>query len=171
MALLVVGLLLGWGLANIRPAPIQAGGGDRSGDSIVATGPVLIRYDEGSKVQIPLEAIYLLDYKAGRLLGTIPSLHGTVGSSHYLGAFAERDLVADFKVDLENGPRPHFLMTTGALGTYSAGWAPLYVFETTTSQLVIYRIVQQTIGTMASTRLELVEKRSLAKGEPAQPGR
>src|SRR5208337_4675682 len=30
VALLVVGLLLGWGLANIRPAQIQAGGGDRS---------------------------------------------------------------------------------------------------------------------------------------------
>ena len=172
VALLVVGLLLGWGLANIRPTQIRAGGGDRSGDSIVVTGPVLIRYDEGSKVQIPLEAIYLLDYKSGRLLGTVPSLHGTVGSSRYFGAFAERDLVADFKVDLDNGLRPHFLMTTGALGSYSAGWAPLYVFETTTSQLVIYRILQQTVGTTASTRLELVEKRSLAKGErPAQTGR
>ena len=30
------------------------------------------------------------------------------------------------------GPRPHFLMTTGALGQYSEGWAPLFVFETTT---------------------------------------
>ncbi len=164
---LVVGLLMGWGLATIRPAQVRAGGGDRSGDSIVATGPVLIRYDEGSKVQIPLEAIYLLDYKSGRLLGTVPSLHGTVGTSRYLGPFAERDLVADFKVDLDNGPRPHFVMTTGALGAYSAGWAPLYVFETTTSQLVIYRILQQTVGTTASTRLELVEKRSLAKGETA----
>ncbi len=169
MALLALGLLLGWGLANLRPGRIQAGGGDRSGDSIVATGPVMIRYVEGSKVQIPLEAIYLLDYKAGRLLGTVPSLHQTGGISRYLGAFAERDLVADFKVDLDNGPRPHFLMTTGALGTYSAGWAPLYVYETTTSQLVIYRIVQQTVGTMASTRLELVEKRSLAKGEAPAP--
>ena len=108
VALLVVGMLMGWGLANIRPAQIRAGGGDRSGESIVVTGPVLIRYDEGSKVQIPLEAIYLLDYKAGRLLGTVPSLHGTVGSSRYLGAFAERDLVADFKLDLENGPTTAF---------------------------------------------------------------
>ena len=81
VALLTLGLLLGWGLANIRPGQIRAGGGDRSGDSIVVTGPVLIRYDEGSKVQIPLEAIYLLDYRAGRLLGTVPSLQGTVGGS------------------------------------------------------------------------------------------
>lgn len=163
MALLVLGLLLGWGLANIRPAQIRAGGGDRSGESIVATGPILIRYDEGNKVQIPLEALYLLDYKGGRLLGTVPSLHGTVGTSRYIGAFAERDLVADFKLDLDNGPRPHFLMTTGSLGSYSAGWAPLYVFETTTNQLAIYRIHQQTVGTTASARLELIELRSLAK--------
>ena len=118
VALLAVGLLAGWGLASIRPAQLLAGGGDRSGDSIVTTGPVLIRYDEGSKVQIPLEAIYLLDYKGGRLLGTVPSLHGTVGTSRYLGAFAERDLVADFKLNLDQGPRPHFLMTTGSLGSY-----------------------------------------------------
>jgi hypothetical protein len=162
---LIAGLMIGWAMANLRPAEIRAGGGDRAGDSIVATGPILIRYDEGSKVQIPLEALYLLDYKAGRLLGTVPSLHGTVGSSRYLGAFAERDLVADFKLDLDRGPRPRFLMTTGALGSYSGGWAPLYVFETTTSQLAIYRILQQTIGTTAQTKFELVEKRSLAQGE------
>ena len=169
VALLAVGLLAGWGLANIRPAQLLAGGGDRSGDSIVTTGPVLIRYDEGSKVQIPLEAIYLLDYKGGRLLGTVPSLLGTVGTSRYSGAFAERDLVADFKLNLDQGPRPHFLMTTGALGSYSAGWAPLYVYETTTSQLAIYRIVQQTVGTAATTRLELVETRSLAKNDGTGP--
>ena len=60
-------------------------------------------------------------------------------------------------------------MTTGGLGAYSAGWAPLYVFETATSQLIIYRILQQTIGTTASTRLELVERRSLAKDEGTSP--
>ena len=70
---------------SVPPPGSLAGGGDRSGDSIVTTGPVLIRYDEGSKVQIPLEAIYLLDYKGGRLLGTVPSLRGTVGTSRYFG--------------------------------------------------------------------------------------
>jgi hypothetical protein len=166
--LLVLGLLLGWGLATIRPAQLQAGGGDRSGESIVATGPVMIRYDEGNKVQVPLEALYFLDYKGGRLMGTIPSLHQTVGSSRYINAFAERDLVADFKLDLDNGPRPHFLMTTGALGIYGAGWSPLYVFETTSNQLAVYRIHQQSVGTSSSARFELMEMRSLAlHGEQA----
>jgi hypothetical protein len=165
MLVFLLGLFLGWGLASLRPLPIHAGGGDRSGESIVTAGPILIRYDEGNKVQIPLEALYLLDYKGGRLLGTVPSLQGMGTSSRYLGAFAERDLVADFKLDLDHGPRPHFLMTTGALGSYSAGWAPLYVFETTTNQVAMYRIMQQTVGTTPRTWLELIELRSLAKGE------
>jgi hypothetical protein len=59
----------------------------------------------------------------------------------------ERDLVADFKIDLENGPKPRFLMTTGSLGSYSDGWAPLYVFESTTNRLAIYRVQQLSVGT------------------------
>jgi hypothetical protein len=170
LTLLVLGLLLGWCLASLRPSPIRASGGDRSGESIVATGPILVQYDQGNKVQIPLEALYLLDYKGGRLIGTVPSFHQTGSSSRYLGAFAERDLATDFKLDLDTGARPHFLMTTGALGTYSSGWAPLYVYETTTNQLGVYRIHQQSVGTKASTKLDLIELRSLAKGEssPAQ---
>jgi hypothetical protein len=164
VVMLIVGLVLGWALATLRPATVRAGGGgDRSGESIVATGPVMLRYDEGSKVQVPLDALYYLDYRGGRLLGTVPSLHSTVGSAHYIGAFAERNLVSDFKIDLDSGARPHFLMTTGALGTYNQGWAPLYVFETTTNQVAMYRIHQQTVGTTATARLELLELRSLAR--------
>jgi hypothetical protein len=161
--ILCLGLSLGWGLTHIRPAPLRAAGGDRSGESIVTTGPVTVKYDEGSKVQIPLEALYLLDYKGGRLMGTVPSIHQTVGATRTLGTFAERDLVADFKLDLDNGPKPHFLMTTGSLGNYSAGWAPLYVYETATNQLAVYRIIQQSVGTSSRARFELLELRSLAQ--------
>jgi hypothetical protein len=169
--LLVLGLFLGWGLASFRPAPIRASSGDRSGESIVTTGPILIRYDEGNKVQIPLEALYILDYKAGRLLGTVPALHTTVKSSNYLGRIAERDLVADFKIDLDNGPKPHFLMTTGSLGAYNGGWAPLYVYETSTNQIAVYRILQQTVGTKDNTSLELLEVRALARSSEPAPRR
>jgi len=169
--LLVLGLILGWCLASFRPAPLIAAGGDRSGESIVATGPVLIRYDEGSKVQIPLEALYILDYKSGKLVGTIPSMQQSTKGSKYIGALAERDLAADFKLDLDNGPRPRFLMTTGALGIYSGGWAPLYVLETSTNQVAIYRIVQQTVGIKANARFELLELKSLAQAPAGQqPG-
>lgn len=164
--LLTVGLFLGWAMASIRPAPLVAGGGDRSGESIVVTGPIMIRYDEGSKVQIPLEALYILDYKAGKLVGTVPSMQQTTKGSRYLGTLAERDLAPDFKLDLDTGPRPKFLMTTGSLGAYSGGWAPLYVIETTTNQVGVYRIVQQTVGTRSATRFELLEMRSLAATPP-----
>ena len=59
--------------------------------------------------------------------------------------FSERDL--DRRLQARSGYRasPHFLMTTGSLGPDNAGWAPLYVFETTTSQLGVYRMqIQQT---------------------------
>ena len=118
---LLMGMALGWALSSLRPAPLRAGAGDRSGESIVATGPVLVRYDEGAKAPIPLDAVYFLDYKGGRLLATIPTYQQSTSSTHIIDTFVERDLVADFKLDLDTGPRPRFLMTTGSLGPYSVG--------------------------------------------------
>ncbi len=132
---LFFGVFVGWGLASFRPVPLQASAGDRSGESIVATGPVLVRYDEAAKGPVALDAVYFLDYKGGRLLATVPSFRQTTTSTRLIEPFSERDLVADFKLDLDAGPRPRFLMTTGSIGPDNAGWAPLYVFETTTSQV------------------------------------
>jgi hypothetical protein len=167
---LVVGVVLGWALAGLRTAPLLAGAGDRSGESIVATGPVLVRYDEGAKAPIPYDAIYLLDYKAGRLLATIPTFRQTTKSTEIIDKFVERDLVADFKLEPETGRPPHFLMTTGSLGPYTSGWAPLYVFETTTNQVGIYRIqLQQSTAKASRPRFELVELRSYAKANAPDP--
>ena len=110
----VAGILLGWILAATRPAVLHASAGDRSGESIVTTGPVLVRYDEMTKSAIPLDAVYFLDYKGARLLATIPSYRQTGRTTHLLHGFAERDLVADFKLDLDPGADPQFLMTTGS---------------------------------------------------------
>jgi hypothetical protein len=162
-----VGILLGWLMAAPRSAVVlHAGAVDRSGESIIATGTVLLRYDEMTKSAVPLDAVYFLDYKGGRLLATIPSYQQTGRTTHLLHGFAERDLVADFKLDLDGGARPRFLMTTGALGQYSSGWAPLYLFETTTNQVAVYRMnTSVTTGTTTQSRLELVELQSYAKGE------
>jgi len=161
---LLTGVVLGWLLASFRPVPARAGAGDRSGESILATGPVLVRFDEGAKAAIPLDALYFLDYKGGRLMATVPAFRQTGAVPHLIDTFAERDLAADFQLKLDTGPRPHFLMTTGSLGAYSAGWAPLYVFETTTSQLGIYRMqTSQTAGTISRPRFDLVELRSYAR--------
>jgi hypothetical protein len=171
LLVLLLGAALGWVLSGFRPTPLLAGAGDRAGEAIVATGPVIVRYDEGAKSSIPLDAVYFLDYKAGRLLATIPTYQQSASSTHIIDTFVERDLVADFKLDLDAGPRPRFLMTTGSLGPYTSGWAPLYVFETTTNQLGVFRIqIQQSTAKSSRPQFELLELRSYAKGA-RPPGR
>jgi hypothetical protein len=161
---LLIGVFAGWILAGFRSSPLQAAAADRSGEAIVASGPVLVRYDETAKGPLALDALYFLDYKAGRLLGTVPSYQQTNSSMRVLDTFTERDLVSDFKLDLDTGPRPRFLMTTGQLGPYTSGWAPLYVFETTTNQVAVYRMqVQLTIGKASRPTFDLIELRSYSK--------
>jgi hypothetical protein len=168
----IAGVFLGWILASFRPAPLRASAGDRAGESVVATGPIMVRFDEGTKSAIPTDALYYLDYKRGRLLATIPTYRQTTKALNLIDTFEERDLVADFKLDLDTGQRPRFLMTTGSLGAYTEGWAPLYVFETTTNQLAIYRLqTQQTVGKPSRSRFELVELRSIGKTDVAKAQR
>ena len=166
---LALGIAVGMLLGGSRTPSLIAASNDRSGDSIVATGPITIGYDEGMKVQIPHEAVYLLDYKGGRLVATIPSYKKGVGSAKLIETFVERDLVADFKLDLEGGPQPRFMMTTGGLGAYSAGWAPLYVFEMVSSQVAIYRVQPYNYGTTSRPKFELVEIRSFSAASAGNP--
>lgn len=166
--LLIAGVGLGLVFAGSRPPRIQAGGADRSGESVLTTGVISIQFDEGNKIQAPQEALYYLDYKAGKLMATIPTFRQTVNSTTYLEPFAERDLVADFQIDLDNGPRPKFLMTTGQLGTFGGGWAPLFVFETTTGRVGVYRVQQRSVGTRNQLQFELLEIRPIDPNTPAQ---
>ena len=108
--------------------------------------------------------MYVLDYKGGRLLATIPTFRQSTTTTHVIENFVERDLVADFKLELGGGAAPRFLMTTGSLGPYTSGWAPLFVFETTTSQVGVYRIqMQESTGKSSRPRFELLEMRSYAR--------
>jgi hypothetical protein len=162
---LAAGLILGWALAAGRPQALRAHGGDRFDDSVLASGPVYVRYNKGTLVQVAQDALYYLDYRAGKLYGTVPSVRQTVGGSNskLIEGFAERDLVTDFHLDAESGARPHFLMTTGSManggGGYVEGWAPLFVFESTTRQVAVYKIQPQSLGTASVPRLDLVELR------------
>jgi len=157
-----LGVVLGWVLASSPRRVLHAHGGDRWGETIVASGPIMIRYDERLKAPLAQDALYYLDYRGGRLLTTVPSYQQSGGTTKLLNTFAERDLIADFKLDIDGGPRPHFLMTTGSLGTYSEGWAPLYVFETTTNQVATYKVQQQTVGTSSRPSFELLEVRPVS---------
>jgi hypothetical protein len=167
---LAAGVVLGWLLAGVpRPLPkAYALGADRWGDSIVASGPVSVRYDERLRAPLKQDAIYYLDYRGGRLLGTIPSYQQSGATVKLIDTFAERDLVADFKLDVDTGPKPHFVMTTCEIGAYSMGWAPLFVFETESRQVATYRIQQQSVGTSSKPVFELVDVRTIAAPAPAQ---
>jgi hypothetical protein len=86
-----------------------------------------------------------------------------------INQFVERDLIADFKIDVERGINPHFLMTSGALGAYGEGWSPLFVFETTTKQVAVYKLASLSLGGKGASRLDLMEVKSFA-ALPALPG-
>jgi hypothetical protein len=167
--LLMTGVVFGWILAVARPAPMRASAGDRSGGYILTTGPVMMAFDLTSKAQVPVDAVYFLDHRGGRLLATVPSYRQSGTKAQFINGFAERDLVADFKLEVEAGVEPRFLMTTGTLGQYSSGWAPLYVFETTTGQVGVYRIQSSTtVGQTARPQFDLVERISYPKSGPIE---
>jgi hypothetical protein len=78
----------------------------------------------------------LLDYRTGKLLGTLIDRN----TGKILG-FAEGDLVKEFGIP----PRQnvHFLMATGQI---SQGQAALYVAETTTGKFGVYTLQPRTDG-------------------------
>jgi hypothetical protein len=167
---LLVGMIVGWSLSLFRPTPLNAGSGDRLGESIVQTGPVMVRYDKATESSLPLDAVYILDYKGGRLVATLPTYHQSAAGTTIIESFVERDLAADFKLDLDTGPHPHFMMTTGSLGQFMAGWAPLYVVETTSKQMGVYRIqIQATTEKSSRPKFELLQIKSYADTTVRKP--
>jgi hypothetical protein len=107
-----------------RPGTAAAGSNDRFEDYIMCTGAV------GVTPRAPTDGVWLLDYRTGKLLGTV--IDRTSGK--ILG-WAEGDLVAEFGIP----PRQnvHFLMTTGQI---AQGQAALYVAETTTGKFGVYTL-------------------------------
>ena len=100
-----LGLGLALGIAatfyfRAAPQPVWAGN-DRHEDYIMATGPIALG------TNFTADGIWLLDYRAGKLLGTIVdrNLGKIVG-------WAEVDLVKEFNIPPKQ--TVHFLMTTGS---------------------------------------------------------
>src|SRR6476659_3118774 len=84
---LTVGLVLGWLFAGAQAPALRDHGGDRWEESILASGPTFIRYNESTKIQVAQDAIYYLDYRSGKLHATIPSMRQSVGKTTVLGGF------------------------------------------------------------------------------------
>lgn len=165
-ATLVLGLGLGWLAANYRNPVAHAwsGGADRVGDYAVTTAPVSLDYNERTKIQAPQDALFFLDYRAARLLMTIPNYKQSNQGTQVLDGFAERDLAADFKLG-DASPKPHFVMTAGSLGAKGAGWSPLFVFETVSRQVAAYRVQPLAVGTRSQPKFELLEVKSFAPAD------
>lgn len=119
-----LGLVLGVVLAGLYFAgstPVRAAN-DRYDDFILCTGPVTIN------PRAPADGVWLLDYRAGKLLGTV--IDRAVGK---IVNWAEVDLVNEFAIQPKQNV--HFMMTTG---TITHGQAALYVAETTTGKFGVY---------------------------------
>jgi hypothetical protein len=139
---LAVGLIYGAVVAGLFAgrAKLAHADNDRYEDYVMCTGevtadvktrtlwnPVTKKYHI-HREEIPVEGVWLLDYRSGKLLGSV--VDRTVGK---VVGWAEVDLVSEFAIT----PRQnvHFAMTTGVVGP---GQAALYIAETTTGQLGIY---------------------------------
>ena len=113
-----LGTFLGTGTTRVA----QAATHDRYDDFIMCTGPASLFPG------VSLDGLWLLDYKAGKLLGTI--IDRQTGR---ITSWAEVDLVNEFGIQPKQNV--HFMMTTG---TIAQGQAALYVTETTTGKLGVY---------------------------------
>jgi hypothetical protein len=103
---------------------LQAGTSDRFEDYIMCTGAVAVN------PRAPTDGVWLLDYRAGKLLGTVVDR----GVGKIVG-FAELDLPKEFGIPPKQNV--HFLMTTG---TIAQGQAALYVAETTSGKFGVYTL-------------------------------
>jgi hypothetical protein len=102
----------------------NAGNSDRYDDYVMCTGAA------APNPRAPTEGVWLLDYRAGKLLGTVIDRN-----QQKIVGFAETNLVQDFGIP----PRQnvHFLMTTGMI---AQGQSALYVAETTSGKFGVYSL-------------------------------
>jgi hypothetical protein len=121
---LAVGLVLGvvgaW--LFLDPPQKALAANDRYDDYILCTGSVADR--RGS----PTDGVWMLDYRAGKLLGTLIDR-----VSAKIVGWAEVDLVDEFNIPPKSPV--HFMMTTGMIAN---GQAALYVTETTSGKMGVY---------------------------------
>ncbi len=95
---------------------------DRFEDYIMTTGAVLVNR------RSPSDGVWLLDYRTGRLLGTV--IDQSTGT---ITGWAELDLVQEFGIPPRNNV--HFMMTTGSVNGFQSA---LYLAETVSGKFGVY---------------------------------
>jgi hypothetical protein len=149
---LAVGLALGAGAVALYLGhqPKARAANDRYEDYILCTGAVAIN------PRAPSEGVWLLDYRAGKLLGTlIDRARGKITG------WAEVDLVTEF--GLPPRQNVHFMMTTGMI---AQGQAALYVAETTTGKFAVYTMRPRPDGQSGL----VISRQDMGSFRQAKPG-
>lgn len=150
------------------PGRARAGSGGRSGESVSATGTIALQGTPDGK-QIPLEAIYWIDYRAAKLFVTAPKVSTTKSSVDLVGEVAVRDLIADFS--LPTGVVPRFAMCPASLGALGLGRSVLLVIETATKQLAVYSTEVRAEVIDDKPDFKLVQIRPYARFDPGRANR
>jgi hypothetical protein len=138
-AAVVAGMFTGalGGIAFFGSPRVVLAGNDRTDDFIICTGA------SGVSPRSPLDGVWLLDARRGKLLATIVdrSVGKTVG-------FAEVDLNKEF--GLSPGDATRFVMTTG---TITVAQAALYVAETHSGRFAVFTLGPSSDGSPGVTIL------------------
>jgi hypothetical protein len=132
-----------------------ASSNDRYQDYVMCTGAV------SSNGKGPTDGVWLLDYRGGKLLGTV--IDRTTGK---ISGWAEVDLVSEFGIAPKQDV--HFMMTTG---TIAQGQAALYVCETSTGKFAVYTMGSgETGGGVQVRRHDMTTFRAAKSGPIATVG-
>jgi len=131
-----------------QPRPAAAASNDRYQDYIMATGAVSVN------MRVQTDGVWLLDYKAGKLLGTV--IDRTQGK---IIGFAEVDLTTEFQLQAKQDV--HFLMTTGYI---TQGQSALYLAETSTGKFAVYTMGPGQNGGVVIRRHDMTKFREQVGG-------
>jgi hypothetical protein len=163
LGLLAIGAVVGFALSGLfsnQSRPVFAASNDRHQENIMATGAVSVN----PKVQT--DGVWLLDYKAGKLLGTV--IDRTQGK---IVGWAEVELTGEFGLKAQQDV--HFMMTTGYI---TQGQSALYLAETSTGQMGVYTMGPGNNGGVVIRRHDITKFRQQAGaiapvggGQPANP--
>jgi len=127
---------------------------DRFEDYIMTTGAVLVNR------RSPSDGVWLLDYRTGRLLGTV--IDQSTGT---ITGWAELDLVQEFGIPPRNNV--HFMMTTGSVNGFQSA---LYLAETVSGKFGVYTMGLRSDGQagIAIRRQDITTFRAAGNAAAAQ---
>jgi hypothetical protein len=157
MFMVGTGLILGiTGTLWLARGPVSTvwAANDRFEDYIMTTGAVLVNR------RSPSDGVWLLDYRTGRLLGTV--IDQSTGT---ITGWAELDLVQEFGIPPRNNV--HFMMTTGSVNGFQSA---LYLAETVSGKFGVYTMGLRSDGQpgIAIRRQDITTFRAAGNGASGQ---